>query len=371
MGKIARRTTAVGAFTLAGALALSTAASADPVDGPLIDIDGDPDVWTSEAPYIYRFADETRVLTAIQAAERTDRDHWGDTVIIASSESYTDALAAAPLADAVDAPILLSPNGDSIDGDVLDYIADDGFDRVILVGGTDVFSNDVLGQLTAYDVERYAGSNRYQTAIELALGALSEGDYSDDFNVFLASGQNFPDALAAGPSAADDNGVVLLTVGDQGLDAATYTALTASGLLQEHNSIAAIGGPAAEAAENGAVSGSGLDPIEVDIEIVGANRYETAVMAAQEFIFDEMERGEMTNIAIASGENFPDAVVAGAYAANVDGALLLTKQESLTHVTADALEGLRLDVQNVFVFGGPGAVAPIVSQQIADLDWRY
>ena len=95
------------------------------------------------------------------------------------------------------------------------------------------------------------------------------------------------------------------------------------------------------------------------------NRYETAALVADEYI------GDAVNFVIASGENYPDAVVGGAYAANVDGALLLTKQDSLTNVTADYLEGIRLDVDNVFVFGGPDSVAPSVSVEIADLDWQY
>src|SRR5699024_5161837 len=100
---------------------------------------------------IYRFADKDRVGTALDAANRTKADgggdYWGDTVILASSQVYADALAATPLADVEDAPILLNQEGSKLDPRVANYI-DGGadhqtVDNVILAGGTSVFSNDI------------------------------------------------------------------------------------------------------------------------------------------------------------------------------------------------------------------------------------
>lgn len=364
MGKLARRSAVISAAALAGALALSTAASAN-VDGDPIDIDGNPEVSVPGGPDIYRFADVDRVGTALQAAQRTDLP-WGDTVIIANSQVYADALAASPLADTLDAPVLLNaPATNSLRSDVLSYATSE-FENVILVGGTDVFGNGVVSQLEGegVDVLRISGVNRFQTAIALADAAINTGDY-DTVNVFLASGRDFPDALTAGAAAADTDGIVLLTNGDTGLDAATYSYLVGTHPEYDtgypHASIVAIGGPAAVAAEIGWQS----DPVETDFDIVGVNRYETAILVADEYLDDA------TNFVIASGQNFPDAVVGGAYAANVDGALLLTREANLTQATAAYLESIRLDVSNVFVFGGPDSVSLAVSRQLANLNWWY
>jgi len=361
MGKIARRSTAAGALVLAGALAFSTAAAAN-IDGSPINVDGDPDTVTQPGdPDVWRFADADRVGTALQAAQRTELP-WGDTVIIANSSVFADALAAAPLADALDAPVLLNAPGNSLRGDVLNY-ATSAFSNVILVGGTDVFGNAVRTALEdeGVSVDRVEGANRYQTAVQLAGAAIDAAGYEDNVNIFLADGLNFPDALAAGAAAAENSGVVLLTQGDDRIDAVTYGAITENSFALPHESIIAVGGPAAAAA----ASGHQGDPIEVNHSHIGDNRYETAVQVAEEYLSDA------TNFVVASGQHFADAVVGGAYAANVDGALLLTRPQNLTHATADHLESIRLDVENVFVFGGPDSVQPHVSQQIADLDWQY
>ena len=55
--------------------------------------------------------------------------------------------------------------------------------------------------------DRLAGANRYATSVEISRRAFSSGAPV----VYLASGENFPDGLAAGPAAAHQGGPVLLT----------------------------------------------------------------------------------------------------------------------------------------------------------------
>lgn len=359
--------------------------------GDPIDIDGAPDVVTSSAPHIYRFAAADRVGTAVQAALRTDADHWGDTVIIANTEVFADALAATPLADVLDAPVLLNNPGNSLSGQVASFLQQrPQFTNAIVLGGTDVFGagmvNGLVGTGSINNVNRIAGTNRYQTAIELAVATLAADQLLEEpeidlqnANIFMADGTNFPDALAAGAAAAQHDGVVLLTRGATGLDSQTFSAITLGNYGQQlgqlwqefadNSSVITVGGPAAAGTEAGWQS----DPVEADLEIIGADRYETAVKLAEEFFdfADIYTSGRPGYITFASGEKFADGVVAGAYAANADGPLLLTRQNSLSQVNKPYLEGLRLQISKVFVFGGPDSIAPVVSQQIADLNWRY
>lgn len=391
MGKFTRRGAAFGAAVLTASMAFSgSAAFAATSDssGP-IEIDGDPEhVDPLEGPAIWRFADEDRVGTALQAAARTNLpwgesvgEYVGQTAIIATTGDFADALAAAPLADLLDAPVLLDNPGGNVDGRVADYLTTgnykgyghgEDFENVVLLGGTDVFAESYVQQLEAagINVFRYAGANRYQTAAKLAehtifIGSLM-GSYQNP-NIFFADGTDFADALAAGPAAAAHDGVVLLTKGSEGLDSFTFAAVAgdykafSAPNLHNHAAIHTIGGPAAAGAANGWL-GTG---IESDSDTFGDDRYETAVLAAGKFI------PGATNFVVASGENYPDAVVGGAYAANVDGALLLAKNNHLPRVNANYLEGIRLDVDNVFVFGGPNAIAPSVSEAIWNLNWRY
>ena len=58
-------------------------------------------------------------------------------------------------------------------------------------------------------VRRLAGSNRYATSVEVSKATFPDGAA----RVYLATGRNFPDALAGGPVAANGPGPLLLVPG--------------------------------------------------------------------------------------------------------------------------------------------------------------
>ncbi|UNX55742.1 cell wall-binding repeat-containing protein [Georgenia sp. TF02-10] len=368
MGKIVRRGSLAAAAALAATISLAPSALADDDSGP-IDIDGSPEVVAPNGPNVWRFADRDRIGTALEAAERTN-GVWGgedgNIVILATDADYPDALAAAPLADQLNAPVLLTKPGEVLDSRVADYLQDNDVDDVILASGEGVLKSGIVNEIEAMGIatERVSGVNRYETAYLLAQEAISYNIADDEYpNIFLASGTNFPDALAAGAAAAQHSGVVLLTQAN-GLELYTFAALQPGGYAGNdainHREVIAIGGPAANAAPKGYLG----NPVDVDFNIVGKNRYETAAMTADAY-FEDPE-----NVVVASGEGFADAIVGGAYAANVDGPLLLTNNGGLPRATINYLTGNVDRGENVFVFGGPGAVSPAVSTQIAEL-FRY
>lgn len=391
MGNYTRRGAA--ALLAAGAMVVTPLAAANAADrDELINWDGSPEIDEEYGPDIWRFASYDRVATSIEAADRAD-EMWGadgesgpdysglKVAILATDANYTDSLAAAPLADELNAPIILNGPG-GLDDRVLSHLVSRDFDAVVLAGGSDVFPSSVVTTLNdaGLFVDRAEGANRYQTAIALAGKAIEVDAYEDEpelreANVFLASGMDFADALAAGPAAANHSGVVLLTKGDQGLDSQTYQALTDwtnfdfdidyGDPTQNHGHLIGIGGPAVE----GAAKGWLADPVELNETVVGANRYETAVKTALTYI-PHTNNGAYV---LASGEKFPDAVVAGAFAANVDGPLLLTQENNLPKVVEDyfTADGVRENVEDVIVFGGKNSVSPSVSLEVINLPWDY
>src|SRR6185437_12527687 len=127
-----------------------------------------------------------------------------------------------------------------------------------------------------YVVVRYGGADRYATALAVA-DALG-----DPSTVMLATGTNFPDALAAGPAAASVGGVVLLSDGTA-LPSSVSTYLTA-----HPGKVYAIGGPAIIAYPSATA-------------LVGADRYATAAAVATKFFTSP------TTIGVASGVKFADA----------------------------------------------------------------
>ena len=368
MGKHTRRGSMAAAATLATGLAFGAAAATAAPSSPNRD-DNDPmtSVATNDGnKNLFRVAGTDRVVTAIKLMNATTK-HWGDTVIIARSDIFPDALAAGPLADVLDAPVLVSKPGSSIDSRVLDAIDRRHFDNVILLGGTGVFTEAARAQLEGMglSVERQRGIDRYETAVgiakrtahELAMRAHAEGyTWKKTVNVYLATGLDFPDALAAGPAAADNDGVVLLTAGTK-MNSSTYDFLKREWktLPEWANGIEihTVGGAAEKAAK------SSIEDI-ADTN-TGANRYATAVLLAGKYTHP------IKKIAVASGENSADGVVAGAWIANHDGPLLLTANASLPTVVSNYLFKFADGNTDVVVVGGTGSVSRNVSAQIANL----
>jgi putative cell wall-binding protein len=81
--------------------------------------------------------------------------------------------------------------------------------KIVTLGGTGVVSAvdaAALASFTARPVERLAGANRFATAAAISVWKFSPGAPV----VYIATGGNFPDALAGGPVAGINAGPVLL-----------------------------------------------------------------------------------------------------------------------------------------------------------------
>jgi hypothetical protein len=154
----------------------------------------------------------------------------------------------------------------------------------------------------------------------------------DPSTVLLATGVNFPDALAAGPAAAHLGGVVLLTDGD------TLPPSIAAYLAAHPGTVYAIGGPAVAA-----------DPAA--IPLMGADRYATAAAVATA-IFTAP-----TTVGVASGVTFPDALSGGAFEAHFDGPLLLTAPAELSTPASAFLTDQASTLVTSNIFGGADALS--------------
>lgn len=93
----------------------------------------------------------------------------------------------------------------------------EGVAAATIVGGDVAVSNEVAAQIDEIvdDVDRVFGTTRYETSYAIAELAVAAG-MDPDF-LYLATGRNWPDALAAGPAVALD-GSVLLLVDSESLD---------------------------------------------------------------------------------------------------------------------------------------------------------
>ncbi len=129
------------------------------------------------------------------------------------SRAWPDALSVSALAAELRAPILLTGQ-DGLPAAVADVLAEFGPETVSVVGGTVAISDEIAGvaeQASGGEVERLAGPDRYGTSVAIAEEARRVG--MDGTIAWLATGLNFPDALAAGPAAARTGAPLLLVHG--------------------------------------------------------------------------------------------------------------------------------------------------------------
>jgi len=161
------------------------------------------------ATTVTRLAGVNRYETAV-AISQYGFSATADMVLVATGLGFADALSGASAAVAGNGPVLLTdPNG--LPAAVVDEIVRLDPSRIVVVGGIAAVSNAVFTQLQglAPDVDRIAGPNRYETAV-----AISMDTFEPTQRVYLATGLNFPDALAGAAAAGWWGGPVLLVPSD-------------------------------------------------------------------------------------------------------------------------------------------------------------
>ncbi|KQZ90611.1 hypothetical protein ASD62_16290 [Phycicoccus sp. Root563] len=301
-----------------------------------------------------RLGGADRVATGIAVS----KDGWPEGssgAIIASSESFPDALVAGPLAGASDSPLLINPAA-KLDPRVLaelKRLMPAKADRfVYIVGGTGVISKAVQTTLASngFTVSRLSGTDRFTTSVrvakELDLGfAGSEGFLTRDA-VFLADGMNFPDALSAGPAASLFFAPVLLTNGGT-TPASVKTYVNGRAAIKKAH---AIGGAAAKAV--------GTFGSRAGEKISGTDRFATSALVAQRWF------PAATRVGYANGMSFPDAVTGGASMSAYHQPLLLVSPKAVPATVNTVSLALRPATDDVAVFGGAGVVSDAVRTQV-------
>jgi putative cell wall-binding protein len=154
---------------------------------------------------VQRIAGATRYGTSTNIAAEVDRLPGAtaqDHLYIVSGTSFADALSVSPLA-ARDGKVLLLTPSDRLSTEELAYLdATPSVTRATIIGGTAVIAAPVHEALAArgLTVDRIGGADRYATAEMIATSYTAVA--GNPTAIGLASGQNYPDALSAGPDLA-------------------------------------------------------------------------------------------------------------------------------------------------------------------------
>ncbi|NLP51079.1 S8 family serine peptidase [Bacillus sp. RO1] len=290
---------------------------------------------------IDRIFGKTKYHTAVEIS----KNGWSsaDVVVLARSDNYADALAGAPLAHKLGAPILLTSTKELPD-EVIEELQRLNASEVIVLGGTGAISNNVVSTLESMDLEvtRIAGKNLYETASKIAKQVAPEGTDK----AIVVYGGNFPDAISVASHAAREGLPILLTDTNK-LPTATQAALDELGV----STSIAIGGKAV-------ISEAVLDQLPNAKRISGKNLYETNIEVAKEF------HGDNKHIYVATGKSFADALTGSVLAAKHKSSILLVGN-SVSASTLSYLEENKME--RITIFGGSAAVNHEVVKELQKL----
>ncbi len=292
-------------------------------------------------------------LNRYQTSVEISKKGWtnSDYVVLATGANFPDALASIPLSYAYSAPILLTYK-DKLPQDVEDEIKRLQSKSALIIGGTSAISECVAYKLSSLGltVTRIWGLNRYETAANIAR-KLKEKIGNLSGKALVASGENYPDALASSAFAAYLKMPILLV----SKDSIPFSTLQVLSELKINETIV-IGG-------EGVISSSVLSSLPFAQRIYGTNRYETAKKVAEISLASGMSQ---SYILMAAGSSYPDALAGGAYAAKLRAIILLVYPSNLDYSppVKDYLLSNKEKISKVYILGGQGAIPDSTMHQI-------
>lgn len=285
------------------------------------------DNFIKKTPIVKRIAGDDRVQTSIEISkfEATKAEK----VILADASNYPDALSASTLADGK-YPVLLIQN--KLTEGIKEEIKRLGAKEVIVLGGENSISNSIEKELKTIDniskVTRISGADRFETSSKIYLE-------SGKKKAVVASGENFPDALASS-SLLKDSGL-LLTKKNSIPKAVEEIINSAEGRIE------VIGG-------QGSIGNSFYKQLSPTVKyetISGSDRYSTSVEIAK--------RLNSEVAIIASGENFPDALAASTLSQKISAPILLVAKDKIPNSVVKYIQDKQ--IKKAIVLGGEGSIS--------------
>ncbi|WP_022892633.1 cell wall-binding repeat-containing protein [Agromyces subbeticus] len=220
---------------------------------------------------------------------------------------------------------------------------------VNLAPGEQFSGLDFLLSEFTWKVYRSSGPDRYATSV-----AATQAFDPDLPVLYIASGENWPDALSAGPAAAARGGALLLT------QPGALPAVVAREIERLAPREVVVAGGA------GSVSPTVFEQVRSIVpttrRVGGADRYETS----RNLVIDAFVEKPYDNVFVATGRDFPDALSAGAVAGRRHEPVLLIDGERAGIDAATSAVLSDLDVSAAFLAGGTGAITASIETELVE-----
>ncbi|UNK69738.1 cell wall-binding repeat-containing protein [Microbacterium sp. H1-D42] len=302
-----------------------------------------------KSPAVTREGGVSRYETAVAVSKAGFPSAGVPVAYVASGQDFPDALSGAGAAGALGGPVLLTRSGGLPDVAKAE-LARLAPKRVVILGGTGVVSAAVEKQVRAVvpAVTRQGGASRYDTAVAVSKAGFPSAGVPV---AYVASGQDFPDALSGAAAAGALGGPVLLTRSG-GLPDVAKAELARLAPKR----VVILGG-------TGVVSAAVEKQVRAVVPAVtrqgGASRYDTAVAVSKA----GFPSAGVPVAYVANGRDFPDALSGAAAAGALGGPVLLTWPGAVPDAVTAELA--RLAPKRVVILGGTGVVSAAVEAQIS------
>jgi len=303
-----------------------------------------------------RLAGQNRYQTSEAIAEAFNNNDMCDNVILALGNDFPDALSASILSKKLNAPILLVDTQANASTEAFNFIAAhlSKTGTIYIVGGAAVIGSDFeskFGSMGYNNIKRFDGTNRYDTNMLI----VNNVNVPQGTPIFIASGENFPDALSVSSFSGAKQYPILLVGQD------TLPTETGNFIANDKPSTIYIAGGTGVISQDIENQVKALVPMATVKRLAGDDRFGTNTAIINEFSTTPQA------IYLASGNDFPDALAGGGLAAKTGDPILLVDNQSMTLPPAvetylNKLYGLGIQ-PNVIALGGMSVVSNILIQQ--------
>lgn len=302
---------------------------------------------------VSRISGKDRYETSVKVSDELQKMSSGlfYHAVVASGDSFPDALTAGTMAAELEIPLLLTKSNklpDSVNKAMKNYI----IQNIYLVGGKNSIVDTMEASIRdtlAIKTKRLAGVDRVDTAFAV----YNEINYSKKIigygnTAAVYSGKSYTDALAAAPYMYQMN-----------RDQKKYIKpLVPYIKALNYLNIDTIFGGVSSVADTPATKLASR-------RFSGSNRYKTAIAIAKGYK-DVLNR-DIDTVILVSADSFPDALSATPLACKKNAAILLTNKDRLNKYTAAYLKEAN-NIKNVIIVGGQGAVSAEVEKQLGDIE---
>ncbi|MBC2577916.1 hypothetical protein HLB30_05215 [Peptostreptococcus russellii] len=295
-------------------------------------------VYADKSDNIERIGGVDRYNTGVELSKKIYSK--SKKAIIVSGEDYPDALSGGNISMTENIPLFMTQK-DKLNKEVFNELKRLNVNEVVIVGGKNSVSDSVEDNLNKnFSVSRIYGKDREETSLEVYRRISRNRNIE---TVGVSNGHKFSDSLAAIPYLNQENGILILSNGENISNKLEF--------VLDNKKVILFGG------EN-SISNKFKRKIK-STRISGNDRYETAEKIGEEFCKNNGKTLEnMRYLIITSGINYPDALSSIPLSLNKSCPIIFSSPDSIKKI------GFTKYGRKIFIVGGENSVNKSIENKL-------